>query len=219
MKDTNGFPIYNFNYEQFENKDFKIPKDPRILTYGVSTYLEDWFPNRSLGFRMDARMSRVTSEEFVTMLEYYNKTDQTLPTDRLNTWIKGLGGHVVPNKSYIVNNSCCDNIDTNACGLLAFFGEEFDVCSCKLREFLKKSMTEKDRRYLGSNWRYGTSPGETISEDQLGIMARYLGIKLFIIQNSGKNRYSVVQMGMQKSDNVKIIYSDGNHFEAILFNN
>lgn len=219
MKDTNGFPIYNFNYEQFENKDFEIPREVRVLVHGVSTYLEDWFPTRSLGFRVDAGMSKVTLVEFATMLEYYNKTDQNLPTNRLSNWIKSLGGHIIPNKSYIVNNSCCNDIDTNACGLLAFFGEEFDVCSCKLREFLKKSMTESDKRYLGKDWRRGTSAGETISEDQLGMMARYLGIKLFIIQNSAKGRYSVVQMGMQKSDNIKIIYSDGNHFEAILFNN
>lgn len=219
MKDVNGFPIYNFKYERFATKIFNFNDTRKVLSVNVSTSMGDeWFLDSSVGLDVDDQtFDHLNLKEFSLLLDYYINGDMYLPTNNIKNWINKMGGKIIHNKSYIVNNKCCKNIDTNACGLLSFFGEDLETCSCKLRSFLRRIITENDKKILGPNWTFGTSFGQTISEDQLGIMAKYLGIKLYIIQLQ-YDKYRPLRMGALKSNMVRIIFSDGSHFESIFFN-
>ena len=229
IKDSNGFPIYDFTMYGIKHAcvvDYiNTERENKNIQYSVkrdAIKLDDWLPSGRVGFIVDDLYARKSMDEIVVMLEYYNVSREDVPSITLKEFVNKTGGTIIHNSGYLFNGPCkhgCGvRMDTNVCGLISYFGHETakNVCSCRLRQALKDAMTIDDKRRLGIEWHIGTRSGETLSEDQLDILAKFQDIRLFIIQTV-KNQLNVLDLGSRHSKHVKIICSDGMHFEEIFY--
>lgn len=163
------------------------------LTYMIAT--SPWFSTK---YTED---NDVTIED---MLEYWYENRDNIPYHTVEEFVTATNGKIVQTGSVAINDgSYYTPRDSNACGLISLFN----------RTHFKPNMhtTDYRKQLTGS----GSLPGQMISEDQLGEIAKRLNIKIYFVHASREGYFSVIIAGDHSSRKYVVIHSMGNHFERI----
>lgn len=213
MLDENGFPIYNYNTNNYFDSA-QHSNDFKYLNRKVVSHNDGWLPLNKIGFSIDSNFRHIDSEaKLVTNLEYFLK-GLVIPNETLYSFLHKTHGEIVHNNGCNFNDKCC-GIDMNVCGIIAFFGRDIlnKTCTCTIRKLINKIVGKGNIDYLIE----GTRKNETLVEDHFDYLGKYFGVKVFIIREES-GTLSVLRMGDIHSPIVKFIYANGVHFEEIKFN-